>query len=139
MRLRQHLKNRVRCFNKHFLNRVTRRLAGTARGPLALIRHVGRRSGKPYETPLIVVPEDGGFVIALTYGPEVDWYRNVVAAGGCQIVWHGKAYTINQLEPLDPLSARPLFPQPERLILGIMSTRHFVRLRCQAAESFANA
>jgi len=27
----------------------------------------------------------GGFLIALTYGWESEWVRNLVAAGGCQL------------------------------------------------------
>jgi hypothetical protein len=71
---------------KHSLNRLTRRLARSSIGPFSLIRHVGRRSGKTYETPLVVAPIRGGFMIELTYGPDVDWYKNSVAAGGCTVL-----------------------------------------------------
>ena len=69
----QTLLNQIRFFNKRFLNRLFLKFAGVSRTPFAVIRHVGRRSGKPYETPIIVMPVSGGFVVALTYGPEVDW------------------------------------------------------------------
>src|SRR3954452_3417920 len=49
--------------------------------PFALVRHVGRRSGRAYATPLVVARVAGGFVVELTYGPDVDWYRNITAAG----------------------------------------------------------
>jgi hypothetical protein len=42
-----------------------------------------------YETPIFVEPFDRGFVIELTYGPQVDWYKNVLAAGGCTQVRSG--------------------------------------------------
>ena len=61
---------------KYTLNPLTRTLARASFGPFSIIRHVGRRSGKHYETPIIVQPSDGGFVFALTYGPDVDWYKN---------------------------------------------------------------
>src|SRR5512147_1191921 len=67
------IRDRIRIFNKHILNPLTRRLARSSLGVFANVRHVGRRSGKHYETPILVRPADGGFVIALTYGPEVDW------------------------------------------------------------------
>jgi hypothetical protein len=38
---------------------------------------------KPFRSP-------DGFVIALTYGPDRDWVRNVLAAGGCTIEWRGR-------------------------------------------------
>lgn len=133
MSLTQQLKNRVRYFNKHVTNRVLGQFAGTTRGPFALVRHVGRRSGKAYETPILVVPAAGSFVIALTYGPEVDWYRNARAAGGCRIVWHGREYAITDLELVEAESARRLFRQPAPLILRLMGIRDYVRLFYQTA------
>ena len=69
-------------FLKHTLNRLTTRLAASGRGPFALVRHVGRRTGMRYSTPLLLAPAAGGYVAELTYGDEADWYQNVVAAGG---------------------------------------------------------
>ena len=45
-------------------------------------RHVGRRSGREYATPVTAFPLGDGFVIALLYGDlaTVDWCRNVIAA-----------------------------------------------------------
>lgn len=106
--------NQVRYFNKHILNRLLRGFAHVSFGPFALVKHVGRKSGKPYETPIMAFPIENGFMVALTYGPEVDWYKNVQAAGGCTLVFHGKDYVINHLEPMQPETALPLFPQPQR-------------------------
>jgi F420H(2)-dependent quinone reductase len=120
--------SRIRAFNKHYFNRLAGRFAGVSRTPFALIRHVGRRSGKPYETPIIVMPQGNGFVIALTYGPEVDWYRNVQAAGGATLLWHNQEYTLKQPEPLDITTGLSAFPTPFRQILGLLGTQHFVRM-----------
>src|SRR6185295_7163018 len=118
----------IRAFNKRYFNRLVHRFAGVSRTPFALIRHVGRRSGKPYETPIIVMPLDNGFVIALTYGPEVDWYRNVQAAGGATLQWHNKEYTLKQPEPIDVQAGLSTFPTPFRQILRVLGTQHFVRM-----------
>ena len=40
--------------------------ARSGRGPFATLRHVGRRSGRTYETPLILARVTGGFVAAAT-------------------------------------------------------------------------
>ena len=74
--------DRIRVFNKYVTNRVLRVLAYLPFGPFAIMRHVGRRSGKHYENVLMVWQVPQGFVIALTYGPQVDWYRNLLAAEG---------------------------------------------------------
>jgi deazaflavin-dependent oxidoreductase (nitroreductase family) len=94
MKYQQHLLNRIRVFNKQALNPMILKFAGCSHSPISVIRHAGRRSGKPYLTPIIVEPLVDGFVFALTYGPKVDWYRNVLAAGWCTVIWHGKEYVI---------------------------------------------
>jgi len=118
----------IRAFNKRYFNRLVHRFAGVSGTPFALIRHVGRRSGKPYETPIIVMPLENGFVIALTYGPEVDWYRNVQAAGGARLLWHHNEYALKQPEPIDVKTGLSAFPTPFRQILRLLGTQHFVRM-----------
>jgi deazaflavin-dependent oxidoreductase (nitroreductase family) len=73
------VRDRIRVFNKYVTNRVLRGLVNASRGPFAILGHIGRRSGKPYETMIMVWPTREGFVIALTYGPQVDWLRNLLA------------------------------------------------------------
>ncbi|MGO9884290.1 MAG: nitroreductase family deazaflavin-dependent oxidoreductase, partial [Solirubrobacteraceae bacterium] len=73
---------------KNTLNRVTSRLARSGCGPFSLVRHVGRKTGRMYETPVILVEVPEGFIAELTYGEDVNWYRNIVAAGGCVVVHH---------------------------------------------------
>lgn len=112
-----------------YINPLIRRFAGYSPTPFALVRHIGRRSGKSYETPVIVVPIDEGFILALTYGPEVDWYRNVVAAGRCTIIWHSKEYPVEHIETLDARTGLSAFPQPFRIILRTRGTQHFVGVK----------
>ena len=114
---------------KHTLNPLTRKIAHSSFGPFSVIQHVGRRSGKHYETPIIAAHLDKDFVIELTYGPEVDWYKNVLAAEGCTLIWHGKSYVIDKLEPLDAKTGRDAFPLPAQLILFLLQRRHFVKMR----------
>lgn len=66
MTLDQKLHTGIRTLLKHTLNSLTRRLARTKVGPFALIQHVGRRSGKQYETPVIFGSVADGFVAELT-------------------------------------------------------------------------
>ncbi len=125
-------------FNKHVLNPVLGRVARSAHGPFAIIRHVGRRSGKTYETPVIVVRLADGFALALTYGDQVDWYRNVRTAGRCVVIWHRVEYPMDRIEPLDSDAGRALFPQPERAILGIVGIQHYVKMSRRSATEFLN-
>src|SRR5262245_13953791 len=71
------------------VNRVsTNPLLGTTAWlvpPLAVVYHVGRRSGRLYRTPVVAFQSAAGFVIPMTYGRDVDWARNMVAARGCEL------------------------------------------------------
>jgi deazaflavin-dependent oxidoreductase (nitroreductase family) len=110
------LRDRIRTFNKHVTNRVLRVFTSFSLGPFAIIHHVGRRSGKPYETVLWVWRMREGFVIALTYGSEVDWYRNMKATGGGTVFWHRKLYVVGRPELIDADKALKAFPALFRLI-----------------------
>jgi deazaflavin-dependent oxidoreductase (nitroreductase family) len=68
--------------------------AGTPGAYASVIQHVGRTSGRPYETPITAVSTDDGFVIALPYGSDADWVKNVLAAGTATLVHEGATYTI---------------------------------------------
>jgi deazaflavin-dependent oxidoreductase (nitroreductase family) len=74
------------------------RSAGQPGAYAAVIRHRGRTSGRPYETPVGAVAVDDGFVIALVYGSRTQWLRNVLANGSATIVHEGRAYAVDQPE-----------------------------------------
>ena len=90
-----------------------------------ILIYVGRRSGKRYRTPINVFHRDGRFVFALTYGREVQWLKNVLAAGTCEIEERGR--TIRLVEPeliVDP--AGRLMPVPVRLFLRLQGVTDYL-------------
>jgi deazaflavin-dependent oxidoreductase (nitroreductase family) len=88
---------RLARFNRHVTNPIQRMWAGWL-PPFAIIEHVGRRSGKPYRTPVNVfstnVNGKGGVAVVLTYGPDRDWLKNLTAAGGGRMRRNGKSFGI---------------------------------------------
>ena len=48
-------------------------------GRLMVIEHVGRRSGRPYRTPVNFTPSDGHVYCLAAFGERTDWYRNLLA------------------------------------------------------------
>ena len=74
--------------NRRATNRLAVLVAGRVPG-FGIIGHSGRKSGRRYRTPVTVFREDDGFTIALTYGTESDWVKNVIAAGGCELEYRG--------------------------------------------------
>ena len=115
---------RVGRWNRAVTNRVTTPLARWLPG-FGVVRHVGRRSGRRYRTPVNLFPTDGGFTIALTYGTGADWVRNVLAAGGCEIETRGRAFacTSPQIYRDESCTAIRL---PERPILRLMHVDSFL-------------
>ena len=78
----------VASFNLAVTNRITSRFA--ARLPsFGIITHAGRKTNRGYRTPVNVFQGPDGFLIALTYGRDSQWVRNVLAAGGCQLETRG--------------------------------------------------
>ncbi len=84
------------------LTQITRplalRSAGKAGSNTSLIRHVGRRSGKAYETPVVAVQHDHSVFIALPYGERTDWLKNVLASGRAEVVTEGTPHSVNRPE-----------------------------------------
>jgi deazaflavin-dependent oxidoreductase (nitroreductase family) len=119
-------------FIKHTLNPFTARAARSPGSPFSLVRHVGRRSGRTFETPIIVAPVPEGFVCELTYGPDVDWYRNIVAAGHCELIVDGEVHHVVGVEPIAPERGRRAFPTPARLVLRLLRRHEFRLLRTAA-------
>jgi deazaflavin-dependent oxidoreductase (nitroreductase family) len=67
-----------------WLARINKRLFNPRaihKGGYPVVRHVGRTSGKSYETPLDAFPTKSGYVLVARYGPESDWVRNILASG----------------------------------------------------------
>lgn len=70
--------------NKKYLNRLMRPLARVMPG-LALLTHTGRNSGHRYTVPVLIFVRRRRYVVALTYGREADWVRNVHASGRAEL------------------------------------------------------
>lgn len=85
--LRERLANGMRVVNKYLLNHFTLFLARRGIGPFSVLVHEGRRSGRKYETPVLVTYREDEIIIPLPYGSHVDWLRNVMARQGCELHW----------------------------------------------------
>ncbi len=113
-------------FNRRVTNHVTRRIAGWLPG-FAIVSHTGRRSGRTYQTPVNAFRGGGGYRIALTYGAETDWARNVVAAGGCAIESRGRRVALTDPRIIsDP--DRRWAPPVVRQVLGLIGASEYMQL-----------
>jgi deazaflavin-dependent oxidoreductase (nitroreductase family) len=123
----------IRTFVKRFVNPVLRNFARLSFGPFALIRHVGRHSGKQYENPIMVWPVEGGFVIELTYGRKVDWLRNLQAAGQGSLRYHNREFVLQKPEFIDAARGWRALPGWTKPILRLSGEHDFVKLPSQPA------
>jgi deazaflavin-dependent oxidoreductase (nitroreductase family) len=114
-------------FTTRIFNRFSRLFAGWLPG-FGLLVYRGRRTGREYRTPMNVFRRGNEYVFALTYGSDVQWVKNITAAGGCELVTRGRTFRL--IEPVqftDP--KRSVMPLPVRLFLGPMRVTEFLRMR----------
>src|SRR5450631_462272 len=117
----------MRRVNRAALNKVTRPLFRWLPG-MGVVVHRGRRSGRQYQTPVNVFARQGGrYILALTYGPDTDWLKNVLAAGSCQLVSGGR--TIDLTAPrLFHDEGRQELRVVGRVVLGLLGVSDFLEL-----------
>jgi deazaflavin-dependent oxidoreductase (nitroreductase family) len=110
-----HLPRFLRHVNRVFTNPLIGTFAWLV-PPLAVVHHVGRRSGRRYRTPVVAFRSAAGVVIPMTYGRDVDWARNLVAAHGCELEQMGRRFALRNPRVVGfeaaaarlPAAARPL-------------------------------
>lgn len=84
-------------FNKHVTNHIVRLWAG--RVPhMAVIEHIGRRSGQTFKTPVMVFRSGQSVSVVLNYGVHSDWVQNVLEAGQARIEHRGRHYRLHSPE-----------------------------------------
>src|SRR4030042_2878950 len=94
--------NGIRIFNKYIFNRITLIFAGQRNVPFSILRHVGRRSGRTYQTPVLASYVGEIVIIPLSSGENVDWLRHVLARGGCEMRWQDQWIWVGNPAVLGP-------------------------------------
>ncbi|HEY7068937.1 MAG TPA: nitroreductase family deazaflavin-dependent oxidoreductase [Acidimicrobiales bacterium] len=103
--------------------------AGQAGVGTSVVRHVGRKSGTQYETPVSALPTEDGFVIALPYGRNTDWLQNVLAAGSATVVDQGTTWNVDKPEIVPTSEAEPHLPPDTLRALRIFRVDECLRVR----------
>jgi hypothetical protein len=123
------VRNVVRRFNRAFMNPHQMKTAGTPGAYASVIRHVGRRTGRSYETPMVPFATEDGFVIALPYGSGTDWLKNVMASGSATIVHDGDTYRVDRPELVPVAIGAPYMPAKEQRDLRRFAIDQCLRVR----------
>lgn len=115
-------------FNRVVTNRLSRPLAKYLPA-FGVIVHTGRKTHREYRTPLNVFRgDDDHYVIALTYGPNVEWLKNLQASGAGELETLGQIWTVTEPRVFHD-ERRAAMPLPVRVILGLTNVNDFVELR----------
>ncbi len=125
-----------------FMRRVNRAFTNPLMGtfawlvpPLAVVHHIGRKSGRRYATPVVAFRRAAGFVIPMTYGRDVDWARNIVKAHGCEIVHMGRRSRLRNPRIVDFKAAAPHLPAVARPALQAADFPGYVLLDAEPETS----
>jgi deazaflavin-dependent oxidoreductase (nitroreductase family) len=113
--MRGSAQNALRLFTR-VMRPLALRSAGKQRSSTSVVRHVGRRSGRTYQTPVIAARHDDSFVIALPYGHRTEWLKNVLDKGAATIVTNGHTYEVDRPEVIPMAEATAHFrPREQRM------------------------
>lgn len=139
MNNRKRILDKVRVFNKHYLNPCILQIAERRKSPYAILQHVGRRNGSMYTTPVVAsfAQSWDGFVIPLPYGVNTDWCRNVMAAGRCTITKNQVVYKAIEPTIIDAAVAFPELPVLLRKTLRSIGVQKFLKVRIEKTTEHA--
>ena len=111
-------------FNLKVTNRITGPFAHRLPG-FAIVHHKGRKSGTIRTTPVNLFRDGDQYVIALTYGRDSQWVKNVLAAGEFDVVTRGRRVHLT-----DPRIVKQAHvPAPVRAILNALDVDDYVVAR----------
>lgn len=118
----------VRHFNKAVTNPAMMRMAGSKNWYASVVHHVGRTSGKPYATPVVITAVGDRLYIPLPYGVHADWCENVLAAGGCTVEHRGEHLEATAPAIVPFAEAAPLISPRSRRSFRLYGVDSFLRL-----------
>ena len=119
-------------FNKRVTNRIQGLYAWLV-PPWAVVLHRGRRSGRHYRTPLFAFRRGQMLVIALLYGEESEWLRNLRKGGG-HVVRGGRTFVVGPPEVVETREAGSVLARlspPARAYCRVAEKLAFLEIQAQ--------
>jgi deazaflavin-dependent oxidoreductase (nitroreductase family) len=123
----------IAVFNRDWTNRLVGTFAGFV-PPFGMILHQGRRTGRAYETPIMIFRTAEGFAVALTYGASSEWVRNVLAAGECGAVIRGRHVVLTNPRRVEGPEGMRLMPAVVRPVLELLGVKDFLEFDAEASK-----
>jgi deazaflavin-dependent oxidoreductase (nitroreductase family) len=118
----------IRRMNRAVTNPRVMRTAGTTATETSVIGHIGRTSGRAYQTPVDVIETRTGLLIAMPYGARADWVRNVLAAGSASVVTQGERLDVDRPTFMAVADVAELIPRRTMRMLRLFGVTQCLHL-----------
>jgi deazaflavin-dependent oxidoreductase (nitroreductase family) len=117
----------------HRLNPLILRIAGGWWFPMfSLLHHRGHKSGRMYATPISAMPRGGFFWLAVTFGENAGWVRNIMAAREADLRYRGIDYHLVAAVMLDGAAVKSELPGIVRFGMPLLGVHKVIRMRAIA-------
>lgn len=113
-------------FNRRYANPLMRHLSGI--GPMAEIEHAGRRTGQVRWTPIFAFRQGSTITVALTYGADVDWLKNIQSAGRSRLRRGRRVLELGPAVPVPTSDGLQRMPGVVRWGLRQMRVTDFIQM-----------
>jgi hypothetical protein len=87
-----------------------------------------------YHTPVVATYTADKIIIPLSYGTHVDWLRNILAEGGCEMIWRRNRFPASKPEVIDAQTAAAQLPPNRRDLFLRFDIDHFLSLQRQDGD-----
>lgn len=119
-------KRRIAAFHRAITNRIMTRCAARLPG-FGILTHEGRKTRRQYRTPVNIFRVPDGLLIALTYGRDSGWVKNILATGRCELETQGRLYQLVAPVVVND-GSRGRFPFVVRVILRLIDANDYLQL-----------
>jgi deazaflavin-dependent oxidoreductase (nitroreductase family) len=115
-----------------YVNPITRPVARKL-PTFGILTHRGRKSGRTYRIPINVFRQGDAYVFFLTYGSDVQWVKNVLAAGSCSLETRGRVVELVEPELITDPELRPAPPHVRFVERRIAGATQYLRMRAASS------
>jgi deazaflavin-dependent oxidoreductase (nitroreductase family) len=123
---------RFRRVVNRYVNPITRTVAKRLPS-FAILTHRGRKTGRTYRTPINVFRRDNDYFFFLTYGSDVQWVKNALAAGSCSIETRCRVVELVEPELITDPQLRPAPPHVRFVERQIAGVTQYLRMRASSS------
>jgi deazaflavin-dependent oxidoreductase (nitroreductase family) len=116
-----------------YVDPVLRPVAGRLPA-FGIVTHRGRKTGRTYATPVNVFRRGDEYLFFLTYGSDVQWVRNILAAGGCSLRTRGRDVALVEPELIADPELRLAPPFVRFVEKRLAGATEVLRMRAAALE-----